>query len=307
MKKTIIGSGIFNLDAIFMREYPAWPVMKPFSDRLICEEVGGTCGNVMSILAHLGWEAFPEASLDESPQGKKITDDLRHYGCDCRYVTNSSGGGTTILRCLHKKDAGGNHVTTFRSGSPGGSRFPQRHFLRARDEAPAFVDALKETPSVYFFDDPAPGHRYMANALRERGSLIYFEPSGGLTTTLLKAAAISDIVKVSEENWPDVGAFKDIPLLIQTRGKYGIRFSLRGGSWVDLLPVPCKEVIDTEGAGDWTTAVFLDELFEGGFDGTNELAEETVIRALEVAQRTAAKSIRYMTPKGMIRESISIN
>ena len=301
MRKTVIGSGIYNLDAIVQREYPAWPAMRPFTDRTVCEEVGGTCGNVMSILAHLGWDSFPEASLDDSPEGMKIAEDLRRYGCDCRYVSNTPSGGTTILRCLHKRDENGNHAMTFRAGSPGGSRFPKRHFLRARDEAPAFVEALKEAPAVYFFDDPAPGHRYIARALREKGTLIYFEPSRDLTPAKLEAASVSDIVKVSDEAWPDVEAFWGVSLLVQTLGGKGVRFSLHGGDWVTLPPVPCGEVVDTEGAGDWTTSVLLDELFKGGFSGMENLTEEEVTRALSAAQEAAARSIGYMTPKGMIR------
>ena len=303
MEKTVIGSGIYNLDAIVVREYPAWPAMRPFTDRPVCEEVGGTCGNVMSILAHLGWKAFPEVSLDESQEGMKIVEDLRRYGCDCRFVTHSPSGGTTILRCLHKKDADGNRAMAFRAGSPGGSRFPRRHFLRVRDEAPAFVEALEEAPGVYFFDDPAPGHRYIARALREKGSLIYFEPSRGLTPATLEAASLSDIVKVSDEGWPNMDAFQGVPLLVQTLGGKGVRFSLHGGEWVTLPPVPCVKVVDTEGAGDWTTATLLDELFKGGFSGMESLTEEEVTRALGAAQEAAARSIGYMTPKGIIAAS----
>ena len=300
MRKTVIGSGIYNLDAIVVRDYSSWPRLRPFTDRTVIEEVGGTCGNVMSILAHLGWEAFPEVSLDGSPEGRKIAEDLRRYGCDCRYVTNTPAGGTTILRCLHKKDESGNPVMGFRAGSPGGSRFPRRHFLRVRDEAPAFVEALGEAPAVYFFDDPAPGHRYIARALRERGSLIYFEPSRGLTPAKTEAASLSDIVKVSDENWPDVEAFRDVPLLIQTLGGKGVRFRLRGGDWVCLPPVSCGKVVDTEGAGDWTSAVLIDELFNGGFSGMENLGEDAVILALGTAQEAAARSIGYLSPKGIL-------
>ena len=299
MKKTVIGSGIYNLDAILVRDYPAWPQMRPFTDRPVIEEVGGTCGNVMSILAHLGWDALPEASLDDSQEGRKIAEDLRRYGCDCRYVTNTPAGGTTILRCLHKKDVDGNNAMGFRASSPG-SRFPKRHFLRARDEAPAFVASLEEAPSVYFFDEPAAGHRYIAKALRDKGSLIYFEPSGGLTPAKLEAASLSDIVKVSDENWPDVEALRSVPLLIQTLGGKGVRFSLRGGDWATLPPVPCGKVVDTEGAGDWTSAAFINELFEGGFRGMDSLTGEEVSRALSEAQKAASRSIGYMSPKGFI-------
>ena len=155
MEKTVIGSGIYMLDSIVVRDYPAWPSLRPFSERTVIEEVGGTCGNVMCILAWLGWKAMPEVSLDESPEGRKIASDLARYGCDLRHVTNTPGGGATILRCTHKRDAEGNHTIAFRATGSGGSRFPKRHFLRARDEAPAFLEALAETPAVFFFDDPA--------------------------------------------------------------------------------------------------------------------------------------------------------
>lgn len=300
MRKTIIGSGIYNLDVIVVREYPSWPERRPFVDRTVLQEVGGTCGNVMAILARLGWDARPQVSLDDSPEGRRIAEDLRRYGCDCRYVTTAPGGGTTILWCNHRKDPDGNPVMGFRTGSPGGSRFPRRRFLRARDEAPAFVEALEEVPLVYFFDDPAAGHRHLARALRERGSVVYFEPSGGITPQKLEAASLSDIVKVSAENCPDADVYGDVPLLIQTLGGEGVRFRLRGGDWMVLPPAACNSVVDTEGAGDWTTAVFLDELFREGFPGMEGLGQGMVSGALAAAQKMAARSIGYLSPKGMI-------
>ena len=58
--KKIIGTGIFNWDSISVREYPQGPQRnRIFDEKLVVEEVGGTCGNVMCMLAHFGWEAFP--------------------------------------------------------------------------------------------------------------------------------------------------------------------------------------------------------------------------------------------------------
>ena len=54
MNKTIIGTGIFNPDTIVVREYPQWPALRPSTDKVVLEEVGGTCGNVMSMVARLG-------------------------------------------------------------------------------------------------------------------------------------------------------------------------------------------------------------------------------------------------------------
>ena len=302
MRKSIIGSGIYNLDEILVRDYPAWPLLRPFTDRPVLEEVGGTCGNVMCILSWMGWDARPQARFDDSPEGLKLTADLARYGCDLRHVSNAPDGGTTLLRCVHKKDADGAHRLACRAGSPGGSRFPRRRFLRVRDEAPAFLEALDGVPDVYFFDDPAAGHRAVARALRERGALVWYEPSRVEGGPGLEAVAVSDIVKFSAENIPDVSftdAFTD-KLFIQTLGTEGLRFRLRGGPWTVVPPVHADKVVDTEGAGDWTTAAFINALGEEGRLRVASLDEGTVARLLGRAQHAASLSVGYLSSKGLI-------
>ena len=90
-----VGSGIYCLDTIVV------------DGKVTLEEVGGTCGNVMCILAHLGLDTYPQASLDESPEGFKIKADLERYGCDTRFVTNTPDGGTTLLRVTHRRNPDG--------------------------------------------------------------------------------------------------------------------------------------------------------------------------------------------------------
>lgn len=301
MKKTIIGSGIYNLDTIIVRDYPEWPRLSPFTDNVVLEEVGGTCGNVMSILAWMGWDARPLACLDDSPEGLKITEYLKRYGCDCRYVTNTPGGGTTLLRCTHKKTAAGEHTMSVRAGSPGGSRFPKRHFLRARDEAPAFLDSLEEAPAVFFFDDPSAGNRVIAKGLRERDSLIYFEPSRLVSNADFEAVAVSDIIKFSDENIPDVSFIDSYPdkIFIQTMGAEGARCKFKGKSWVEIEDAPRDPVVDTEGAGDWLSAEFINLLVGSG----NGFAFKEVLDALLAAVYRAGKSVQYLGSKGLIHNS----
>ena len=92
----IVGSGTFNLDTIVVRDRPDSPAGRAFTERVALQEVGGTCGNVMCLLAGMGFEAYPQACLDDSPEGLRITDDLERYGCDTRFVTNTPDGGTTL-------------------------------------------------------------------------------------------------------------------------------------------------------------------------------------------------------------------
>ena len=302
MKKTVIGSGIYNLDIIVVRDYPDWPQPRPFTDRTVLEEVGGTCGNVMCILSWLGWKAMPQVCLDDSPEGLRAASDLKRYGCDCRYVTNTPEGGTSTLKCTHMKSPDGRKTISFRAGSPGGSRFPKRHFLRARDEAPAFLEKLDECPAVYFFDDPAAGHRLIAGSLREKGAIVYFEPSRVETKAELEAVGVSDIIKFSGDNVPDVSFTERFAgkLFIQTLGSEGLRFKLRGNSWVHVPPVPCEEVVDWEGAGDWTTTAIIWGIGRTG-KKVAELNDDDLLHILTEAQHFASESISFMGPKGGIR------
>ena len=304
-KLSIIGSGVYNLDTVVVRDYPEGPQnQRNFNEKVICEDVGGTCGNVMCMLSHLGWDAYPQVVLDCSEQGARLADGLASYGCRPDFVENRPDGGTVLLRCTHKQDKDGNHVATFRATGPA-SRFAKRHPLRERDEAPAFLESLSFVPDVYFFDLDAAGHRRIAAALREKGSLVYFEPERfeGKNTEMT-CVKVSDIVKFSGEKVADTsfcGAFSD-KLFIQTLGSEGVRFSLRGGEWVSLPPVPVEKVVDWEGAGDWTTSAFIDALGKSGSLSMASLTEDRVKDALMEAQKVASRSVGYMAPKGMIRQ-----
>ena len=296
-----VGSGIYNLDTIVVREYPDGSIGKRFTERVVAEEVGGTCGNVMCLLSEFGLETYPQVSLDDSPQGKKIAADLEHYGCDMRFVTNTPDGGTTLLRVTHKQNPDGSPKISVRAGSPGGSRFPRRKFLRARDQAPAFVEKLTSEfiPDFYFFDSPAAGHRYIARELRTMGTTVYYEPSSISTKADLECISLSDIIKFSDENVPDTSfadAYSD-KLFVQTCGKDGLRFKFRSGEWKALPGIPNDNVVDTEGAGDWTTSFIIYGIVRSG-KPFGELNEEDLVPILMEAQRAASEKVSYLGSKG---------
>ena len=208
MKKLCLLSGNFALDTIVTRAYPNGFVVgnnNKFIETVIAECVGNTCGNVAAILPYLGVQTFPIGHFDLSEQGLQIKSDLKRYGANVRFVENSEKGGTTLLRCTHKRDKmTGEHTTSFRATSPG-SRFPKRRFIRVRDEAPAFIEALDFVPDIFFFDAAEAGLRYLAGELRQRGTLVYFEPEGDADKKkFLKAIEVSDIVKFSHEKVRDL-------------------------------------------------------------------------------------------------------
>ena len=304
--KSVLGTGNFSLDAIYQREYPeGFDVAKkrnPFVDRPVSEEVGNTCGNVMCMLPYLGVETYPIGHFDESAQGLKITADLKRYGANTRFVKNSPDGGTTLMTCVHKLDARGEHVMSHRATSPN-SMFPKRKQLR-KDEVAGFVEQLDFKPDAYFFDVSDAGPRELAAALKEQGVLVYYEPEGNKEMgKFLKCVAVSDIIKFSGTRILDTAFVADYPdkLFIRTMGEEGMEFNLRGGGWKRIAPVPNDHVVDWEGAGDWTTSVVLAELCKDGKTDIARLTEQEVRKVLEVAAATASRSVSFMGSKGMIQ------
>lgn len=106
-----------------------------------------------------------------------------------------------LFECVHKRDKNtGDWIRAYRQFSPG-SRFPKRKNLRGRDEAPAFLANLDFTPDVYFFDSPESGFRVLAEGLRQKGALVYFEPEGKVQEAkLIAAIRMSDVIKFSDED-----------------------------------------------------------------------------------------------------------
>lgn len=311
MKKTCLLSGNFALDTIVTRDYPNGFVVgkaNKFTENIIAESVGNTCGNVAAILPYLGVQTYPIVHLDQSEQGYLIKDDLQRYGADVRFVQNSANGGTTLLRCTHKRDKmTGEHTTSFRATSPG-SRFPRRRFMRVRDEAPAFMENLDFVPDIFFFDAAEPGLRYLASELRKKGTLVYFEPeSDADKAKFLKAVEVSDIVKFSHEKVGnlDFVAQNSDKLFIRTMGAEGLEFNLCGQGWVKIDPVPNDNVVDWEGAGDWTTSQFIACLCEKDMLSLAQMTVESLRTCLEVACSTASRSVSFMGSKGMISDRVS--
>ena len=306
MNKTCICGGKIALDIIKKRNYPeGFEVGRrnKFVDELVVECVGNTCGNVATMLPYLGVQTFPIGHFDCSEQGLKITSDFKRYGADTRFVQNSPKGGTAILECIHKLDDKTGEHRLGRHGYAPDSRFAKRKFLRGKDEAPALLASLDFVPDVFFFDTPESGFRVLAEGLRQKGTLVYFEPGGERDKAkLMKAVGLSDIVKFSDETVPDVEFCKEFKdkLFVQTMGSKGIRFSLRGGDWQTVAPVPNDNVVDTEGAGDWTTSQFIACLCEKDILSLDKMTEANIRECLQKATETASRSVSYISSKGML-------
>ena len=321
--KTCMGTGNFSLDVITQREYPDGFVVgkrNRFVEKILTMEIGNTCGNVMTMLPYLGVKTFPVAKLDVSPQGYQMKRDMKAYGADVRFVSNTLTGGTTILRCMHKLDNDGK-PTMGHKGSTAGkpwtglSARPCRKYLSSKGgEVEALVDSMDFIPDVFFFDVAQAGHRILAERLREKGSLVYFEcDSDGhrieneksrqaAYRLFLRCVEASDVVKMSGEYVQDLSfadAYTD-KLFVQTLGADGLRFKLGGGEWIRLEPIVNPDYKDYEGAGDLTSTTLIAALCSKDMLKVKDMTEEAVREALTMAQQMASYSVGFYGSKGLI-------
>lgn len=321
--KTCMGTGNYSLDVITQREYPEGFVpgkRNKFEEKILTMEIGNTCGNVMTMLPYLGVKTFPVAFFDVSPQGYRMTRDLKAYGADVRFVSNKGTKGTTILRCTHKLDDQGNHVLAHKGSSAGHpwtglSARPSRKPLSSKGgKVDALLEKMDFTPDVLFIDKVEAGHRVLAEKLREQGVLVYFEgdsnwnrPGNEKTRQseyrgFIRCVNASDVVKMSGEIIKDVSFADDYQdkLFIQTLGSEGIRFKLRGGKWIKLDPIVNPDYKDYEGAGDWTSSTLIAALCAKGMLKVKDMTEEAVKEVLMMAQKIASYSVGFVGSKGMI-------
>lgn len=309
---TCMGSGQYNFDRIMIREYPEGFELgrrNPFVDNVHTEEVGGTCGNVMCMLSYWGWRALPQAQFDMSREGYQMKKDLKRFGCDVSFVENLPEGGTAILDCIHRKNKDtGEHELGRKGYGSNGSQHPKRKQLRAKDEVPQLLARMQNAPNVYFFDTNEAGPRALADALRKRGSLIYYESEGfDKESEFHHCVEVADIIKFSVEHVKDLSICDKYTdkLFIQTLGGNGLQFRLKGGNWIHLDAEQVDNVVDWEGCGDTTTATFLYMLGTLGRLNMEKLEESSVITALQMAMKIAAKCTQYYGSKGWIHASKS--
>jgi sugar/nucleoside kinase (ribokinase family) len=260
---------------------------------------GGSCGNVLSILAWLGWEAAPVARLDSGHNAQLVRNDLRRWGVDERWLALGSTTPTPVYIERLSKSSDGSVVHRFDRFCPEcGGRLPGYQPV-VRNALGPVLDSLEQWQTLYV-DRPSAAAVLLAREARERGLLVVFEPSARGAPAHLKAIASSaHIVKYSSDRLtPDdreLIALAAPTLEIETLGASGLRYR-RGGDW-QLLTPPVVRADDTAGAGDWTSAGLLLGLAERSRP-LERLGQRALRETLSFAQALGAWSCNFRGPRG---------
>lgn len=287
--RRIIGIGLVALDV----------VVDDATGERIGAWAGGSCGNVLSILAWMGWNAIPVARLDEAHNAQLVRKDLRRWSVDERWLALGSPAPAPVFieRLLTQDDGSIRH--RFERFCPAcGGRLP-RYQPVARNALGPVVESLGAW-DVLYVDRPSAGAVLLAREARERGLLVVFEPSArGKPAHLAAIAADADVVKYSSERLTqddrDLIAVAAPVLEIETMGACGLRYRRRG-DWQRLAPV-VVQADDTAGAGDWTTAGLLLALAMRP-RAVERLGKQATREILSFAQALGAWSCHFRGPRG---------
>lgn len=296
-KPTCIGTGLLALDAVINIENNIYPQLY----------AGGSCGNVLSILAFLGWNALPVARLADNRASRILECDLKHWDVDTSFIEHTSTGSTPIIIHRILKDAQGKPKHKFEFKDPdNGNWLPQYKPLLAKNVS-NLTNSLPRT-SVFYFDRVTRASIELAKFYKNQNSLIFFEPSANSDTQLFEEAlAIAHVVKFSSDrikNYQSTYRTSSALLEIETLGTQGLRYRINRVNpteWVSLPSFHISTVMDAAGAGDWTTAGFINYLFQDSNASlVEELFDSPIEKYLTDAQALGALNCCYPGARGLM-------
>lgn len=286
--RTCLGIGLVVLDVVY----------SPDAAAPSCY-AGGSCCNVLTILAWLGWRSLPVAHLGDDSYAGRIVRDMSLFGVDSSFVeTDPLVDTPRIVQRMLGGPPPPRHGFFFRCEH--GRRLPRwRAPGRAGREA-AMGGA--PSPDVLYFDRATAGALDMARRCQRAGALVVFEPPAPPKSAVgRECAQLADVVKACRggdgslpDPWPARGQLR-----IATMSEEGLEYEARLGERAvsgRLPAVRTEPIVDTSGAGDWLTAGFLHMLPAGGRPAG--ASRRSLERALRFGQSLAAINCRYAGARG---------
>ena len=292
----VFGTGLIALDLVISAK-PDVPVRS---------WAGGTCGNVLSILAYLGWDAYPIARMNGDPASQRVRADMTRWGVRLDFAECSPTTNTPIIiqRILRARDGSPKHRFSW-SCPHCGSWLPG--FKSVTTKAVEVVAANLTNASVFFMDRLSRAALLLAQQAAANGAVVMFEPSAKCDEKLLREAVeVAHIIKYSDQRLASVpGAMacgNPTVLEVQTLGASGLRYRHRLGrttsAWKRLNAVAAPQLVDTCGAGDWCTAGLLSTIAIGGQEGLARASANDLVAALHYGQILAAWNCGFEGARG---------
>lgn len=295
-KPKVFGTGLIALDLVLGLD-PQSPVGS---------WTGGTCGNVLSILSFLGWEAFPIARMNGDPASNRVRADLARWGVRLDFASSSPTAHTPIIIQEIKRGRDGKPRHRFSWSCPKCGQWlpPYKPVTTAAVET---VSPALKGASVFFFDRLSRAALTLAKETADSGGVVVFEPSAKGTERLMtEAIGLAHIVKYADQRLAEVNDLMSegasTLLEVQTLGERGLRYRHRQGcslsDWTQLDAVTAPRLADTCGSGDWVTAGLLAKVAGAGLAGLKGASTEGIRDGLRYGQALAAWNCGFEGARG---------
>lgn len=265
--------------------------------------VGGTCGNVSTFTSALGVDVTILGRVGEDKRGEFLVNGLEGWGVNIDCLERVTGLPTPAVVQHTRRTAGKTHHFSFRCPECQ-QRLPKSGVV-SMEQAELAARRIDEF-DAFFFDRATRSTVHVAEAAREAGLLVMFEPTAMPRTSLaIRAGSVSDIVKFSRRkkqfrtSWmPTLGS--PTRFLVETLGEEGVQIwpwlEDRWGEDTVLPAIKPSSICDTAGAGDWLSAgVLTHQLLR-----QRSLTLEGILRSVEIGQRLSALSLEFSGPSGVL-------
>lgn len=267
--------------------------------------IGGSCGNVLSILSWLGWQATPLVRVGGGPLGEWVDAELRSLHVDAGYVYPESRHKTPVTAQTFGPGKGGkrDHRFSFRCLH---CQTPlPKHRPISRPQAEHFAFGAMP-PNAYYFDRASAAAIHLAKEARRENALVVFEPTAIPDLDLCaRAAKQADILKYSHEQtgplWKNLPPSSLPPLIVETRGNAGLAYRLNG-RWTNRGAFSIPRLVDSAGAGDWCAALLIHSLRACNAADIRRLPKSAVAQALYDGQHAAAINCGFYGARGAMHE-----
>lgn len=261
---------------------------------------GGSCGNVMAILAWLGWKSYPVARLGTDWAAGVVRKEFNALGVQDTFLSKERVVRTPIVIQRFVQDAKGKRVHRFSLACPecGGwlPRYRASTLSQAND-----VTKSPVAPKAFYMDRISPAALRSAAWAKEEGALVIFEPSAvGDERQFQRAVDVCHVLKFSHDRLGhvrDLREAKNPKIIIETLAEEGLRFRWRG-QWTELPAFNTPTLVDAAGAGDWTSAGFIHHLGTTGSKIFETLQKPRLLSALRFGQALAAINCGYEGARG---------
>lgn len=291
---TCVGAGLVALDVI-LNGHPLTPPKL---------HAGGSCGNVMTILAFLGWQASPIARLSNADATNKLVEDLEAWNVHTQLISKKDDGSTPIIIHRILKDKSGNPKHRFEFTVPGTNDYLPGFKAVLGKEVEKITD-LQKSANVFYFDRLSRSSVDLAKYYHSKGALIVLEPTSIKEKRLFEECIdFVHILKFSNErvkNYSQAYPLAKAAVEIETKGKNGLSYRFRNENrWHDVGAYNIGEVIDSAGAGDWCTAGIIHKLGKSGSSGFEKKTRGSIKEAIQLGQALGAINCLFDGARGIM-------